>query len=273
MAVTWIGDTINTPLKTKYDTALSKINVLKDKLHSKGLDVEFMIADLHNSLNTITNNSLKTVSVAVDKTLSVANCFTTVDPKIKNKFLNAVKNTINKILNGEILNTFIEKIQEIIDNIDNIISKAIAAVSNTIKTIEEAIKKGAKAVIEAVNKAISKVIDSIKEVANNISKKINDALSSISDLDEAIQKFSQAMSKAAAFINCLEENLIGDTKLGENIEKIDTNLKGVTSTIRQVKSMGKDKSTILRESNMVIASNLKLQDKYANVADKLNAIV
>ena len=273
MAVTWIGDTINTPLKTKYDIALSKINILRDKLYSKGLDAEYMITDLHNSLDTLTNNSLKTVSVAVDKTLSIANCFTTVDPDAKSKILNAMKNTINKILNGEVLDTFIEKIQETIDNIDNVINKAIAAVSDTIKTIEEAIKKGAKAVIEAVNKAISKVISSVKEVANKISKKISDALSSVSELDKAVQAFSQAMSKAAAFINCLEDNLIGDTQLGNNIEKVDTNLKGVTSAIRQAKSEGKDKSTILKESNMIIASNLNINSKYADAASKIASIV
>jgi len=273
MAVTWIGDTINTPLKTKYDAALSKINILRDKLYSKGLDAEYMITDLHNTLDTLTNNSLKTVSVAVDKTLSVANCFVTIDPNIKNELLDAMKNIINKILNGEILNSVIEKIQEIIDNIDNIISNAIAAVSDTIKTIEEAIEKGAEAVIEAVKNAIGAAVNVVKEVANKIIDGISNALSSISEVDKAIQAFSQAMGKAAAFINCLEDTILSDTQLGDNIEKIDTNLKGVTSAIRQAKSEGKDKSTILKESNMMIASNLNMNSKYADAASKMTSIV
>ena len=273
MAVTWIGDTKNTPLKTKYDTAKSKINILENKLYPKELGTGYMITDLHNTLDTLTNGSLNTVSVAVDKTTAVANCFVTVDPDTKSKLLDAMKNIINKVLNGEILDSFIEKIQEIIDNIGNIISNAIAAVSDTIKTVEEAIEEEAEDVIEAVKNAIGAAVNVIKEVANKITESVSNALSSISEVDKAVQAFSQAMGKAAAFINCLEDNLIGDTQLGDNIEKVDTNLKGVTSTIRQAKSEGKDKSTILKESNMMIASNLNMNSKYADAASKMTSIV
>ena len=243
MAVTWIGNTLNSMLKTKYDIALSKTDELKNILISRNMNTE-IIDGMYSSLDTLTSSSLNMAASAANKILDIANCFAIIEPNIKNGVLETMKNTINKILNGDTLNSYIENTQKIIDNANNM-----------------------------TDSEINNAINQVQNTTNAATDAINKAANANSELNKATQEFSQTMGKVAAFINCIDDTILGDSQLGENIEKIFPSLNGVTSTIKKAKNEGKDKSTILKESNMVIASNLKLQDKYINVANKLNAVV
>ena len=270
--VEWVGDTANTPLKAKYDTAASKIAELKGILNSKNIVID-TVDNLHTTLGTLTSTSLNMVSTSADKVLTVANCISPVDPNIKSELLDSMKNAVNNILNGDVMNSFIESIQALVDNIENVINEAIAAVSDTVKSIEEAIENGIMDVVNAVKAAISGAIDKVHEVANNVINAISDALSVNIELDNVIQEFSQAMGKAAALINCLDDAILGDTQLGGNIEKVNTSLTGVVSMIKDAKSKGEDKTAILNNANKAIASNLDMGSKYSKVASKMSSLI
>ena len=243
MAVTWIGNTLNSMLKTKYDIALSKTDELKNILISRNMNTE-ILDGMYSSLDTLTSSSLKMADSAADKMLDITNCFAAVDPDTKNGVLETMKNTINKILNGDTLNSYIENTQKIIDNANNM-----------------------------TDSEINDAINQVQNTTNAATNAINKAANANSELNKATQDFSQTMGKAAAFINCVNNAILEDTQLGDNIEKLVPSMNGVISTIRKNKIEGKDKSTILKESNMVIASNLKLEDKFSDVKNKITSIV
>jgi len=250
MAVNWIGDTANTPLKAKYDLAVSKTDELKNVLISKNINTS-RVDNLYTSLDTLTMNSLDIVSTSVDKILAVTNCLASVDPDTKNDLLNTMKNTVNKVLNGDVLDSYIENVQNIIDNIDNIINEA-----------------GDDAEV-----AVNAALDQTQNNTNTVINAINNAVAANSELDEATQKFAQNLGKAAAVINCLDDAIVGDAQLGDNIEKVNPSLKGVVSAIREAKNEGKDKTTILNEANAKISSNLNLSDKYVDTKNKMSSFI